>query len=72
MSKSTISAIIGRIKVATKDSPIAVFDIGERDFFEAVFSSTLLTEKKINVCDNFVGVFFGATGVQKFREAVKV
>ena len=47
MSISTVDMIIGRIKLATAESPISVFRCHVPGRLNAVFSNTVLTRKMV-------------------------
>lgn len=59
MSKMSVDAAMQRIKGATPDSPIMVMKvIGGGDRIDAVFASTIMSQKMLNAADDrIVGVF---------------
>lgn len=50
-------SILGRIMVASEDSPIAVFKVAEEDLLEAVFANSIGTRARISHKVNLVGLF---------------
>lgn len=57
MSIDAPKAILGRIMVASEDSPIAVFKTPEEGFLEAVFADTTGNRKRVSSGVNLVGLF---------------
>jgi len=59
MSLATTEIIMGRIKVATRESPISVFKAhGEIERLDCVFGSTAATQHRIKYgSGNYVGSF---------------
>lgn len=57
MSIAEPRAILGRIMVASKESPIAVFKTSIEGCLEAVFADTTGTRERVSSGVNFVGVF---------------
>jgi hypothetical protein len=70
MSYSNVDAIMERIKIATKQSPIAVFT-GSRGL-NAVFGATIDTLTKINYePENYVGMFYGEMDQAEVRDILE-
>lgn len=57
MTVADPKAILGRIMVASKESPIAVFKVAEEDLLEAVFANCVGTRERIDLKINLVGLF---------------
>lgn len=57
MSISTIDIVMGRIEVASEESPIAVFKTKERGLYEAQFASTVFGKKRVKKDKALIGVF---------------
>lgn len=72
MSISTKSTVVGRIKEATRESPIAVFRAVKLGSYDAVFAGTYTTQKLIaQKSPDLIGVYYGDKGVNDFVSAVK-
>lgn len=57
MSYDTPYTIINRIKLATHESPIAVFQCEKEGKLDAMFANTVFTKKRINKGYGFIGKF---------------
>lgn len=72
MSISTVTLVKSRIRAATEDSPIAVFQTGARHRYDAVFANTVKTQSliksqtSVRFSVSYIGTFFGSDGVEKF------
>lgn len=68
MSVSTITVVKSRIRAATMHSPIAVFQTGLTNRYDAVFANTVKTKAliKSQASVGYIGTFFGPEGVEKF------
>jgi hypothetical protein len=65
MSKDTVPKILKRIEIATKDSPIAVFN---DNGLNAVFAATVDTWLQIGRGDpNLIGVFYGDMDLDRVK-----
>ena len=74
MSISSVSVISERIRSAKEHSPIAVFSVNRRNtnILNASFGSTVFTQKRIDEGGrDFVGEFYGHSGVAEFRNKVR-
>lgn len=72
MSISSVEVIKNRIKSATADSPITVFGMREKGVYNAVFTSTRLTNKAISIgSPSIVGTYHGEKGVKLFQDDAK-
>lgn len=66
MSISSIEIIKARILTATENSKIAIFkDTKDNEVvFDAVFDSTINTQKRINEkCERYIGSYYGNSGL---------
>ena len=74
MSHCTISVIIGRIKTASKGSPIAVFKLPNPDgkYLNAVFGNTVRTIKMVDTFSNmFIGEFHNGMNMSDVRKELE-
>jgi len=59
MSFATVSEVMGRIKLATEESPIAVFTTPEPDKLDAIYFKTVEAAQRIKLRKpKLVGVYF--------------
>ena len=70
MSTSTVGTIMSRIRLATKESPIAVFKLGNQ--LSAKFAATAQTVHRINTGDpDLIGVYTRDSDLQTVREMLE-
>lgn len=56
-----LSAVMERIRDASPDSPIAVFRVAKRGYFETMFANTIITRQLIESGNRkFIGAYHGA------------
>ena len=72
MSQCTIDWVMSRIKVATDQSPVAVFKMpGSTTMFNVVFESTVITKSRINHGDDLlIGIFHQNMSTEWVREQI--
>lgn len=57
MSDYTVKIVMGRIKIATAESPIAVFGSEKQGYVRAVFGSTVQSHREIAAGNGLIGVY---------------
>jgi len=72
MSISSVRNIMVRIAGAAPISPIAVFDIGEWEFADAVFAATVVTQSRLARSDlRLIGVFDNTMPLRLVRDQIE-
>ena len=71
MSESNLQQVMTRISGATPESQIAVFRTGHPEKLNAVFSSTVVTQKMISDKDHkFIGTYDRTMDLQKIKRTL--
>lgn len=72
MSYSTIEQVLVRIRYAAANSPIAVFSAKELGKLNAVFASTVETQRLINSSDpEYIGTYHGGMDLKGVKSELR-
>lgn len=72
MSLANLEITIGRIKSATKDSPIACFRTPVPELIDSMFADTIRTQRLIDNNDpDLIGVYHGGMNLAQIKKVLQ-